>query len=262
MQAGKQYGTTIYALSSGAAPSGVAVIRISGPEARFGLETVAGAVPEPRLATLRSIRDRNNLHLDRGLVLFFPSPASFTGEDCAELHVHGGRAVIAAVSDALGAIKGFRYAEAGEFTRRAFENGKLDLTAVEGLADLVLAQTEMQRRLALAQSEGGLHVLYKKWMRQLTKCRALIEAGLDFSDEGDVPEDVSDGVRAEVSAIRQSIAAHLEQAQAGELVRDGCQVAIAGAAECRKIQPAECSLPGGMPRSSPMSPVRRATLSR
>lgn len=234
MQAGNQYGATIYALSSGSVPSGVAVIRISGPKTRFGLETIVGALPPPRVASLRAIRDRNNLVLDRGLVLFFPGPASFTGEDCAELHVHGGRAVIAAVSETLEAIEGFRYAEAGEFTRRAFENGKLDLTAVEGLGDLVLAQTEMQRRLALAQAEGGLQALYEKWMEQLTLCRGLIEAELDFSDEGDVPENVSEGVRGEVLAVRDAIAQHLGQAHAGEIVRDGCHVAIAGAPNAGK----------------------------
>ena len=234
MQPGKQYEGTIYALSSGALPSGVAVMRISGPGTRFGLETLCGCVPAAREATLRTIRDRNGLALDRGLVIFFPGPASFSGEDCAELHLHGGRAVVAAVSEALGALEGFRYAEAGEFTRRAFENGKLDLTRVEGLADLVAAQTEMQRRMALDQAGGALQALYDGWMRRLTHCRALVEAGLDFSDEDDVPEDVSDGVRSDIRDIRGEMAAHLDRARTGEFVRDGCRVAIAGAPNAGK----------------------------
>ncbi len=142
--------------------------------------------------------------------------------------------MVAAVSDALGALEGFRYAEAGEFTRRAFENGKLDLTRVEGLADLVAAQTEMQRRMALDQAGGALQALYDGWMRRLTHCRALVEAGLDFSDEDDVPEDVSDGVRSDIGDIRGEMAAHLDRARTGEFVRDGCRVAIAGAPNAGK----------------------------
>lgn len=234
MQVDNRYAGTIFALSSGAPPTGVAVIRLSGPHTRSALAAVCGAVPEPRKASLRTIRDRNGLALDRGLVLFFPGPGSFTGEDCAELHVHGGRAVIAAVSGALAAVDGLRYAEPGEFSRRAFENGKLDLTAVEGLGDLVQAQTEMQRRMALAQAAGGLHALYGRWMQELTRCRGLIEAGLDFSDEGDVPEDVSADVRADVWRLRQAISLHLDEARVGELLRDGCRVAIAGAPNAGK----------------------------
>ena len=167
-------------------------------------------------------------------MLFFPGSASFTGEDSAELHVHGGRAVIAAVTQALGSLDGFRYADAGEFTRRAFENGKLDLTAVEGLADLVQAETEMQRRLALTQAEGGLQAIYVGWMRRLTICRGLIEAGLDFSDEGDVPADIEERVRPELFAIRQAVAGYLDQTRAGEIVRDGCRIAIAGSPNAGK----------------------------
>ena len=234
MHRGNRYRDTIYALSSGVPPTGVAVIRISGPDTQFGLETLVGEVPQPRMARLKSIRNRNGLLLDSGLVLFFSAPSSFTGEDCAELHVHGGRAVIGAVTDALREIEGFRYAEAGEFTRRAFENGKIDLTMVEGLSDLVMAQTEMQRRTALAQAAGGLHDRYKAWMRRLTRCRGLIEAGLDFSDEGDVPEDVSAGVRADLKDVRLEIASHLDKSRAGEIVREGCHVAIAGAPNAGK----------------------------
>src|SRR5690606_20188898 len=139
VRAKRMDGDTIFALSSGPPPAGVAVIRLSGPGTRFGLETLIDSIPEPRNATLRLIKSEDGQILDQGLVLFFPAPASFTGEDVAELHVHGGRAVIAAVLRVLGGLEGFRPAEAGEFTRRAFLNRRMDLTQVEGLADLVAA---------------------------------------------------------------------------------------------------------------------------
>ena len=178
---------TIFALSSGALPSGVAVIRISGPETMRAVENLAGPVPEARRAALRQFRNGNGATLDRGLVVYFPAPASFTGEDCAEFHLHGGRATVAAVLAHLDAVEGLRQAEAGEFSRRAFHNGKLDLTAVEGLADLISAQTDMQRRLALEHAEGGMATLYRGWAKRLTFARAMIDAELDFADEEDVP---------------------------------------------------------------------------
>lgn len=218
---------TIYALSSGAPPSGVAVIRISGGDVSRALEAMCGAVPEPRLASLRRIRDRDGYVIDKAIILSFPSPNSFTGEDCAELQLHGGRAVVSAVSARLAEL-GLRMAEAGEFSRRAFENGKLDLVEIEGLADLIAAETEMQRRLAIEQSDGRLSALYQGWMQQLTRARALIEAALDFPDEDDVPGDVSDSVWEQVSRLADDIRDHLGQQRSAEIIRDGFKVVIAG----------------------------------
>ncbi len=178
---------TIFALSSGSVPAGVALIRISGLQVRFALETLGIGELEPRVASLKSIRKQNNQLIDRGLVLFFPNPHSFTGEDCAELHVHGSRAVVDTIFDELSALDGFRLAEAGEFTKRAYDNGKMDLTEAEGLADLLSSETEMQRKLAVEQAVGGLRRLYEQWNAQILRSRALIEAELDFSDEEDIP---------------------------------------------------------------------------
>jgi tRNA modification GTPase len=192
------------------------------------LEALCGALPEPRHATLRKLRDpRGGVLIDRGLVLWFPAPASFTGEDMAELHVHGSRAVIREVIDATLTVEGTRLAEPGEFARRAFENGKIDLTEVEGLADLVNAETEAQRRQALAQSEGSLRTLYEGWRAELLKAQALMEAGLDFADEGDVVADVAVKSEAIVSGLLQSISHHLADRR-GERLRDGFRVVIAG----------------------------------
>ncbi|WEK51050.1 MAG: tRNA uridine-5-carboxymethylaminomethyl(34) synthesis GTPase MnmE [Candidatus Kaistia colombiensis] len=220
---------TIFALSSGAAPSGVAVIRLSGKGVRFGLETLIGDVPPPRLAALRTLRapDSGEI-LDRGLVLFFAAPASFTGEDVAELQVHGGRAVIASILKTLASLPGYRHAEAGEFTRRAFENGRADLTEIEGLADLVAAETEMQRRLAIRQAEGGLRRLYEDWRRRLIRARALVEAGLDFVDEEDVPADVMAPAWREAAEVAGEMAGHLDDQHFGERVRDGFEVVLLG----------------------------------
>jgi tRNA modification GTPase len=225
---------TIYALSSGAVPSGVAVVRLSGPGTRDALRTLAGELPAPRQASLRTIRCRNGSVIDSGLVLFFPSPASFTGEDCAELQVHGSRAVVNALFDELAAIKDIRMATEGEFSRRAFENGKLDLLEIEGLADLIAAETEMQRRLAVEHSSGTLSKLYDSWAERLTRARALIEAELDFADEDDVPGSVSDMVWDDVATLRTEIEGHLGRAQAGEIIRDGYRVVIAGAPNAGK----------------------------
>ncbi|MEK1892385.1 MAG: tRNA uridine-5-carboxymethylaminomethyl(34) synthesis GTPase MnmE, partial [Rhizobium sp.] len=185
---------TIFALSSGAVPAGLAVVRISGEDTPAVLASLVGELPRPRRAELRSIRTRNGLVIDTGLVLFFPAPHSFTGENVAELHVHGGRAVVDALHRELAEFQNLRLATPGEFSRRAFENGKLDLIEIEGLADLIAAETEMQRRLAVEQSSGGLSSIYYGWSERLTRARALIEAELDFPDEEDVPGSVSDQV--------------------------------------------------------------------
>ncbi|PXA90203.1 tRNA uridine-5-carboxymethylaminomethyl(34) synthesis GTPase MnmE [Caulobacter sp. D4A] len=219
---------TIFALSSGALPAGVAVLRLSGSRAFQAAVGLAGELPADRKAGLRTIRNRNGLIIDQGLVLTFPGPGSFTGEDCVEIHLHGSRAVVSAVCQELETIEGLRLAEAGEFSRRAFENGKLDLVEVEGLADLIAAETEMQRRLAVEQGFGGQSALYMSWAERLTRARALIEAELDFADEDDVPGSVSDRVWAEVADLYLQIEEHIASSKAGEIIRDGYKVVIAG----------------------------------
>ncbi|WP_299869206.1 tRNA uridine-5-carboxymethylaminomethyl(34) synthesis GTPase MnmE [uncultured Hoeflea sp.] len=225
---------TIFALSSGAPPSGVAVVRISGPNVRFGLETLVGFVPEPRNARLCDIKSPGGDLLDRGLVLFFPGPASFTGEDVAEFQIHGSRASIEAVLGALRELSGYRPAEAGEFTRRAFEHGRMDLTAVEGLSDLIRAETEAQRKQALFQADGGLHAIYQSWADRLTHARAMIEAELDFSDEEDIPGSVSDRIWPDVAALLDEIRKHLSQAAVAKTIRHGFHVALIGAPNAGK----------------------------
>lgn len=219
---------TIYAISSGSVPSGVAVLRISGSRAHVVLAELCGELPEPRKACLRWIRDRNKIAIDQALILLFSQPHSFTGEDCVEFHVHGGRAVVAAMLRLLSGFDGLRHAEPGEFSRRAFENGKLDLVELEGLADLVSSETEMQRRLAVTQAEGGLSETYDDWARRLTRARALIEAELDFADESDVPGSVSDQVWVDVAQVAGEMAGHIAGAGISEIIRDGFTVVLAG----------------------------------
>ncbi|GGE06866.1 tRNA modification GTPase MnmE [Aureimonas endophytica] len=225
---------TIAALSSGALPAGIAVVRLSGPDAGAALVALAGTLPEPRRASLRTLRDATGGPIDRGLVLFFPGPRSATGEDLAEFHLHGGRAVVAALLDALTRRPGIRLAEAGEFTRRAFANGLIDLTEAEGLADLLAAETEAQRRQALVQASGRLRALYEDWAGRLLRARALLEASFDFSDEGDVGEDVAAPVARLVEGLVAEMAAHLGGAGGGEIVRRGLRVALAGAPNAGK----------------------------
>ena len=182
---------TIFALSSGRPPAAIAVVRVSGPRARAALEALIGRVPEPRKAALANVRDpASGEPIDQALVLWFPGPRSETGEDVAELQLHGGRAVIAATLAALGRIPGLRMAEPGEFTRRAFEHGQLDLTQVEALADLIGADTEAQRRQALQQMRGLLGDRAEAWRTRAIEALAQVEAAIDFADEGDVPKDL------------------------------------------------------------------------
>lgn len=228
------FGNTIFALSSGRLPAGVAVVRMSGPQVRFALETIAGGVPEARRASLRRLCSTDGDLMDEALVLFFPCPASFTGEDCAEFHVHGGRAVVDALLGALAGIDGCRMAEAGEFTRRAFANGRLDLTEAEGLADLIAAETEAQRRLALMVAGGAQHSLYDGWRSDLVRARALIEADLDFADEADVAQSAADRAWDEVRVLAQRVRGYLARAKQGEIVREGFQVVILGAPNAGK----------------------------
>jgi tRNA modification GTPase len=219
---------TIFALSSGRPPAAIAVIRVSGPRAAFALEQLIGRLPQPRRASLARLRDPvSGEAIDEGLALWFPGPKSEIGEDMAELQVHGGRAVIAAVLGALGKLEGLRPAEAGEFTRRAFENGRVDLTAVEGLADLVAAETEAQRRQAFQHLKGLLGERAESWRQRLIEALALVEAGIDFCDEADVPQEVMARALALVGPLAEEIG-HAAGAGQGERLREGLRVAIAG----------------------------------
>lgn len=220
---------TIFALSTPPGRSGVAVIRISGPAARFALETLCPPLPEPRQAALRWLCDLlTGEKIDQALVLWMPGPASFTGEDCAELQVHGSRAVVAAVLEALGELDGLGPAAPGDFARRAFDNGRLDLAEVEGLADLIDAETEGQRRQAVRQMGGALSRVAEAWRERLVETAALIEAEIDFSDEGDVPADLRAEARALARQVGAEIGAELALGRAGERLRSGLKVVIAG----------------------------------
>jgi tRNA modification GTPase len=218
---------TIFALSSGRPPAAIAVVRVSGPAARAALEAIC-KLPEPRRAALRRLRDpASKSVLDDALVLWLPGPATETGEDMAELHLHGGRAVVAAVLDALARLPGLRGAEAGEFTRRAFENGRLDLTAVEGLADLVFAETEAQRAQAMRQFQGDLGKRVEDWRQRLIGALALVEARIDFSDQ-EVPDNLIEPALYAARELAEDIEKTLRDEHRGERLREGLIVAIAG----------------------------------
>jgi tRNA modification GTPase len=221
--------STIFALSSGRPPAAIAVVRISGPRARLALERLTGRVPQPRQATLLRVHESASGEvIDEALALWFPAPASETGEDVAELQLHGGHAVIAGVLKALSAVEDCRMAEPGEFTRRAFENGKLDLTAVEGLGDLIAAETAAQRRQAFRQLKGLIGDRAEAWRQRLIEALALVEARIDFSDEADVPEDLIKPAAKIACGLRDEIAVALADGGRGERLRDGLVVAIAG----------------------------------
>ncbi len=221
--------STIFALSSGRPPAAIAVVRMSGPKAGFALETLTGRLPKPRQAALARVREpASGEPIDEALALWFPAPHSETGEDVAELQLHGGHAVVAAVLDALGKIEGCRLAERGEFTRRAFENGRLDLTAVEGLADLIAAETPAQRRQAFRQLKGLIGDRAEAWRQRLVEALAFIEARIDFADEADVPEDLIGPALHAAQQLHDEIAAALADSRHGERLRDGLVVAIAG----------------------------------
>jgi len=217
---------TIFALSSGAPPAGIGVIRVTGPGARLALQSLAGRVPEPRKAVRTRFRNAAGEWLDDGLVLFFAAPASVTGDDLAEFHCHGGRAVIAAVEAALAALPGFRRAQPGEFTRRAFANGRIDLAEAEGLGDLLAAETELQRRSAMALAGGALSHQVAGWREDLLGLSAQVEAVLDFADEDDVATLPAD-FAARIDALRTAIGGALAAPHA-EMLREGYRVALAG----------------------------------
>ena len=221
------FADTIFALASGAGRAAIAVLRLSGPDSARMLAALGGGLPAPRMASLRRLRDGAGETLDRALVLWFPGPASYTGEDSAEFHLHGGRAVVAAVSEALVAL-GARPAEPGEFTRRAFLTGRLDLTEAEGIADLIAAETDAQRRQAMRQAEGALSDLVASWSERLIRLLAHQEAAIEFAEDG-LPSDLEDEVRAGCAALRGEIAAHLAQGERGERLREGLAIAILGA---------------------------------
>jgi tRNA modification GTPase len=219
---------TIFALSSGRLPSAIALVRVSGSHAGKIVTALAGKLPLPRMATRALLVDVGQRPIDDAVVLWFPGPASATGEDVAEFHVHGGRAVLAALFAALSGFEDVRPAEPGEFTRRAFENGKLDLTEAEGLDDLIHADTDRQRRQALRQLKGLLGDKARDWRVRIIEASALIEAGIDFSDEGDVPAELIAPALAKVKALLTEIEEVLAGQGRSERLRDGLVVAIAG----------------------------------
>lgn len=220
---------TIFALSTAPGRAGVAVVRISGPNAGMALNVMGPKRPKPREAAGRRIlHPTTGELLDRGIVIWFPGPKSFTGEDAAELHLHGSTAVVRAVLAALAQLPDCRLAEPGEFARRAFDNGKMDLTEAEGLADLIDAETEGQRRQALRQSQGALSAIYESWRATLIEAAGLVEASIDFSDEEDVATDAFTEAHAIVSRLAHDIARHLADDHRGEILRSGFHVVLAG----------------------------------
>lgn len=222
---------TIFALATAAGRAAVAVVRISGPDTLRMVEALAGRAPAPRMAALRRLR-HDGVELDEALVLRFEGLASYTGEDSAEFHVHGGRAVVEALLAALSAL-GLRLAEPGEFTRRAFENGKLDLAQAEGVADLIDAETEAQRRQALGQVGGALSQRYDRWRDLLVQSLAMLEAAVDFPDE-DLPEEVAERARPGLRVLAEELDSALADVSRGRRVRDGYRIALVGAPNAGK----------------------------
>lgn len=219
---------TIFALSSGRPPSAISIVRLSGSQARATLSGLAGRVPQPRMAGRALLRDSLGRPIDDAVVLWFPAPASATGEDVAEFHVHGGRAVLAALFAALASFENVRAAEPGEFTRRAFENGKLDLTEAEALDDLIRADTDRQRRQALRQLRGLLGDKVRDWRARIIEASALIEVGIDFSDEGDVPQELITPALTSIKSLLDEIEEVLAAQGRSERLREGVVVAISG----------------------------------
>ncbi|AGF75157.1 tRNA modification GTPase [Bartonella australis AUST/NH1] len=220
---------TIFAVSSGLLPSGVAVVRLSGSRVVDIVETLCGFLPKARFMHYGNLTARDGSFLDSALTVFFPAPRSFTGEDCAEFHLHGSKAVVNRFLDELSTFPGCRIAEAGEFSRRAFIEGKLDLIQAESLADLIEAETESQRRLAIMGTSGALTKLYRDWRYKLMTARALIEAEFDFSDEADVPNLVSDKVWRDMEELCRSLRKYIAEGERASVLHDGMKIVIAGA---------------------------------
>ncbi|MBO4521262.1 MAG: tRNA uridine-5-carboxymethylaminomethyl(34) synthesis GTPase MnmE [Alphaproteobacteria bacterium] len=225
---------TIFAPATALGKAGVAIVRVSGLQALQAVHLMTPIQnPVPRKATLTEIRTLDGVQIDEALVLYFPAPNSFTGEDVVEFQTHGGRAITAILLAELAKIEGFRPADRGEFTRRAVENGKMDLTAAEGLADLVDAETEQQRRQALRQMNGALAKIYERWHGELMHVLAWMEAYIDFPEE-EIPESVSAEVRGKITSLKEEIEKHLNDGRRGERLRDGLQIAIIGAPNAGK----------------------------
>ena len=223
---------TIFAPATASGRAAVAVVRLSGPGARAAVRALAGGVPKARRASLRTLRDANGAPIDQALVIVFPGPDSYTGEDIVELHLHGGVAVVSAALEALSGL-GLRLAEPGEFTRRAFENGRLDLAQAEGVADLIDAETAAQRHQALEQLGGRLSEVQGRWAGALTLALALFEAAVDFPDE-DLPSDVAERARPGLEALIAELGAAASDAERGSRVREGYRIALIGAPNAGK----------------------------
>ncbi len=219
---------TIFALSSGSTHAGVAIIRLSGPKSRFALETMTGRQGQERCLVLNNICSSDGELLDHGMTVWFAGPASFTGEDCAEFHLHGSRAVVHDVIDALSRMEGFRPAEPGEFTMRAFQNGKIDLTSSEALADLIDAETAEQRRFALNNYGHGHNDLYEKWRRSIIEALAEMTAEIDFVDEADVEDRLDRDRFSKLRKLADEIDSHMKRFRAGEIIREGYRIVIVG----------------------------------
>ena len=226
---------TICALASGPPPAAIAIIRISGPAVQsIGAQILESGLPEPRSARLRVIKDLSSAQIDEGLALFMPGPDTYTGEDSLELNLHGGQAVIEHALATLTSFEGVRLAAPGEFTRRAFENGKLDLTQAEGVADLIDAETAAQKTQALRQLDGALSDTYSDWQNQLTEILALLEVSIDFPDEGDAPQTVDAPALKKLETLRTQMTEALGDGGIGERIRDGFRIAIIGAPNAGK----------------------------
>ncbi|MEM7766032.1 MAG: tRNA uridine-5-carboxymethylaminomethyl(34) synthesis GTPase MnmE [Pseudomonadota bacterium] len=226
---------TICALASGTLPSAIALVRISGPAVQaIAASLFPAGLPRPRIATLAAITDPGGTTLDQGLATFFPAPRSYTGEDMLEVSLHGGPAIVSSVLDTITGIDGVRLADRGEFTRRAFEAGKLDLTAAEAVADLIDAETPGQRDQALAQLGGSLKGTYLDWRKTLLEILALVEVAIDFPDEGDAPTQTDGPVSERLERLESELTAALAPEAVGESIRDGFRIALIGAPNAGK----------------------------
>lgn len=251
---------TIFALSSGSPPAAIGVVRISGPAAGAALTALAETLPQPRRASYRALRDADSAVLDQALVLWFPGPNTATGEDLAELHLHGGRAVVAAVESALLGIAGLRRAEPGEFTRRSFANGRIDLAEAEGLADLLSAETELQRRSALAMAGGAFSRQVEQWRDRVLSASAAVEAVLDFGDEDDV-SDLPPDFLSRLNDLRGELQTWLSRPRA-EALREGFRVVLAGPPNAGKSTLFNALVEDEAAITSPLAGTTRDVLTR